>query len=81
MSVWFCSSCGEFVLPQDEHWSIVDPEWSGPVEYLCGECLERYRGSTPGTFVFLNRDTHTATLRSACGLRLAHIDAHGAQAA
>lgn len=81
MSVWICSSCGEFVLPHEEHWSIVDPEWSGPVESLCGECLERYRDSTPDTFVFLNQETHTATLLSASGLRLAHLDAHGARAA
>jgi hypothetical protein len=81
MSVWMCGSCGEFVLQPEEHWSIVDPEWRGPVEYLCGECLERYRTGVPETFVFLNRDTHTATLLSASGLRLAHLDAHGARAA
>lgn len=81
MSVWFCISCGEFVLPQDEHWSVVDPEWPAPVEYLCSECLRRYQTSSPEAFVFLNRDTHTATLLSARGLRLAHLDAHGAQAA
>ena len=81
MNVWVCSSCGEFVLPRGEHWSIVDPEWQGPVEYLCGECLERYSESAPETFVYLNQDTHTATLLSARGMRLVHLDAHGSRAA
>lgn len=81
MSVWVCSSCGEFVLPSEEHWSIVDPEWPTPVEYLCGECLGKYRQSTPDTFVFFKEETRTATLLSAGGLRLAHRDAHGVLAA
>ena len=81
MSHLICCSCGDPFIPRQERWSMVDPEQSGPVEILCQGCLEQYRLTSPASIVYLNRRTHTATLLSDAGMRLAHLEAHGELAA
>lgn len=73
MSNECCKSCGQFVLPWDELWEVVDPKRSRPAEWLCAECERTFEACCP-VFVFANRRRQIVTLLSDRGLRAARQD-------